>query len=178
MPIIKNCKRCALFKDRINIVKGDGSLDPKVMFIGEAPGSNEDKTGKPFCGRAGKILDSLLDSIDLKREDVYITNIVKCRPPKNRDPKKEEIEKCSLYLKKEIKEIQPKIICPLGRFASKFILNEYKQEVKEIGEIHGEIYMCDGIKIIPLYHPAAAIYNPKKINILKNDFKKICQKKC
>jgi len=173
---MSNCKKCILSKTRINIVKGDGNLKAKIMFIGEAPGSNEDKTGKPFCGRAGKILDDLLSSVNLKREDVYITNIVKCRPPKNRDPKPEEIKKCSLFLEKEIEEIDPEIICPLGRFAAKFILSKYNQEIAEIGEIHGKVFECDNVKIIPLYHPAVAIYNPTKINILKKDFKKICIK--
>lgn len=173
---IKNCKKCELHKERSNIVLGDGDISANIIFIGEAPGRNEDEAGKPFCGRAGKILDDLLNSVKIKREEVYITNIVKCRPPKNRDPKPEEIKKCSLFLEKEIKEINPKIICPLGRFAVKYILKKYNLEVGEIGDVHGRVYIVDGIKIIPLYHPAAAIYDPNKINILKKDFKKICTK--
>jgi DNA polymerase len=174
---MKNCKKCSLCEERSNIVLGSGKKASSIMFIGEAPGANEDKTGIPFCGRAGKILDELLKSVKIDRDDVYITNIVKCRPPKNRDPKKEEIEMCSIFLEKEIKEIKPKVICPLGRFAAKFILEKYNLEVGEIGDVHGKVFKSKNIIIIPLYHPAVAIYSPSKIEILKKDFKKICTKK-
>lgn len=143
------------------------------MFIGEAPGKNEDETGIPFCGRAGKILDNLLDSIKLKREDVYITNIVKCRPPKNRDPKKSEINKCKHFLDEQIEIIKPKVICPLGRFSSQYILEKYIGKIFEIGEVHGKSFKVNNSIIIPMYHPAAAIYDNKKIKILKKDFKTI-----
>ncbi|MDD4661689.1 MAG: uracil-DNA glycosylase [Candidatus Pacebacteria bacterium] len=171
--IIKECKRCSLFKKRITPTIHCGDIKSNILFIGEAPGKNEDETGIPFCGRAGSILNDLLKLIELKREDVYITNIVKCRPPKNRDPKKSEIKKCSYLLEKEIELLKPKIICPLGRFSSKYILNKYFKKNYEIGEVHGKVFKTENIIIIPMYHPAAAIYNNKKINILKKDFKKI-----
>ena len=137
---IKDCKNCILCKTRKNIVVGEGNLKTKILFIGEAPGKNEDESGKPFCGRAGKILDKLLLSAKIKRSDIYITNIVKCRPPKNRDPSKEEINTCSIYLDKQIKKIKPEIICPLGRFSSKYILKKYLDISPEIGEVHGKIF--------------------------------------
>ena len=170
---IKNCKRCNLCKTRILPTIYCGDPSSKIMFIGEAPGKNEDETGIPFCGRAGKILNELLDSIKLERRDVYITNIVKCRPPKNRNPKENEIKKCKHFLDEQIKIIKPKIICPLGRFSSQYILKKYMNKKFEIGEVHGKVFkVCDNI-IIPMYHPAAAIYDNKKIDILKKDFKNI-----
>ena len=118
---IKKCRNCDLNKNRNNPVVGDGSVDAKIMFIGEAPGHNEDMQGLPFVGRAGRILDELLNSINLERKDVYISNILKCRPEKNRNPLKNEIVSCSEYLDTQIEIIQPKIIIPLGNFACKFI---------------------------------------------------------
>lgn len=170
---IKECKKCSLCKKRNLPTIYCGNLKSKILFIGEAPGKNEDETGIPFCGRAGKILEELLSSINLKREDVYITNIVKCRPPKNRDPKEIEIKKCVGFLEEEIVLIKPKIICPLGRFSSKYILKKYFEKNFEIGEVHGKVFKKDGVIIIPMYHPAATIYDNKKKIILKKDFKKI-----
>jgi len=170
---IKNCKKCNLCKTRIMPTIYCGNLNSDIVFIGEAPGKNEDETGVPFCGRAGKILDELLKDINLKREEVYITNIVKCRPPKNRDPKKEEIEECKFFLDQQIDLIKPKIICPLGRFSSKYILKKYLDKDYEIGEVHGKVFKVNNLFIIPMYHPAAAIYDRKKIETLKKDFKKI-----
>ncbi len=170
---IKECKKCSLHKTRNLPTIYCGSFESKIMFIGEAPGKNEDETGKPFCGRAGKILEELLESIDLKREEVYITNIVKCRPLKNRDPKEEEIQKCEYFLEKEIEILKPKIICPLGRYSSKLILKKYLNKSLEIGDVHGKIFKAGKMLIIPMYHPAAAIYDYKKIKVLKKDFKNI-----
>lgn len=170
---IQNCKKCGLYKTRIMPTIYCGNIKSKIMFIGEAPGKNEDETGVPFCGRAGKILDELLNYINFKREDVYITNIVKCRPPKNRDPKESEIKKCGCFLEKQIKFVNPKIICPLGRFSSKYILKKYFKKSFEIGEVHGKVFKINNIFIIPMYHPAAAIYDNKKIDVLKKDFKVI-----
>jgi len=173
LECIKNCKKCNLYKTRILPTIYCGNLKSKIFFIGEAPGKNEDETGVPFCGRAGKILDELLESVNLKREEMYITNIVKCRPPKNRDPKDSEINKCKNYLEKQIELIKPKVICPLGRFSSKYILKKYIGKIFEIGEVHGKVFKVNDITIIPMYHPAAAIYDNKKISILKKDFKEI-----
>jgi DNA polymerase len=173
---IFSCEKCPLFQTKINFVVGEGSLNPKIMFIGEAPGSNEDKQGKPFVGRAGKILDELLNSIGIKREEVYIANILKCRPPQNRNPNSEEISFCSQYLNKQIEIINPKIICCLGNFAKDFIMKKFglEKEIKGISEIHGKIFnintLSGKIKIMPLYHPAVATYKPSTIEILKKDF--------
>lgn len=170
---INGCKKCSLNKSRNFPTTRCGNIKSKIIFIGEAPGKNEDETGTPFCGRAGKILEELLESIKLKREEVYITNIVKCRPPRNRDPKKIEIKRCSAFLEREIALLQPKIICSLGRFSSKYVLKKYLGKSFEIGEVHGKVFKIEEMIIIPMYHPAAAIYDNKKIKILKKDFKKI-----
>jgi DNA polymerase len=152
---IKDCKRCTLWKRRINPVIGEGDLNTDIMFIGEAPGFNEDKQGKPFVGQSGKILDKLLESVNLKRQDIYIANILKCRPPKNRNPTNEEISSCSVHLDKQIEIIRPKIICCLGNFATGYILRRFdlKEEIKGISKIHGRVFdvttVYGEMKIIP-----------------------------
>jgi len=173
---VLNCKKCNLYKTRTNPVIGAGSLNSEIMFIGEAPGFNEDKQGKPFVGQAGKIFDELLNSINLKREDIYITNILKCRPPQNRNPTQEEITSCTPHLNTQINIIKPKIICCLGNFATDFILKKFnlKDKIQGISKIHGEIFnvstLTGIIKIIPLYHPAVATYNNNMLEVLKKDF--------
>jgi uracil-DNA glycosylase len=173
---IKNCKKGPLCKTRTNAVPGEGSVNSEIMFVGEAPGFNEDKTGKPFVGRAGKIFDGLLNSINLKRDEIYITNILKCRPPKNRNPSDNEIKSCASYLDQQIEIIQPRIICCLGNFSTKFILQKYglKDKIQGISKIHGKVFNVSNltgvINIIPLYHPAVATYNSNMLEILKKDF--------
>lgn len=155
-------------------VIGDGSLEAKVMFVGEAPGEKEAKTGKPFVGRAGQILDELLFSVDIRREDVYITNIVKDRPPKNRDPKPEEIALYAPFLDKQIEIIKPKVIATLGRFSTEYVMRRYglEGEVTEISKLHGKpLVSPSGFVILPLFHPAAAIYNQSLKPALLEDFK-------
>ena len=170
----KNCQRCKLYKGRTNVVFGKGSIDTRILFIGEGPGFNEDKKGIPFCGKAGEILDLLLSSINLKRDDVYITNIVKCRPPNNRDPEDEEIKSCSYFLSKQIELIKPEIIVPLGRHSMREIFNRFSiDETGAISKVHGNIYEKKGVFILPLYHPAVAVYNPDRYLLLKKDFEKI-----
>lgn len=160
-------------------VLGEGSHQAKIMFIGEAPGQNEAKTGRPFCGAAGKILDALLKSISIPRENVYITNIVKDRPPGNRDPKPEEIELYSPFLLRQINIIQPEIIATLGRFSMRYIMEQFglNDKLEPISQIHGKAFKTkssyDEIKIIPLYHPAVATYNPNMFAELKEDFKQL-----
>lgn len=167
---ILSCKKCGLYKKRINPVIGQGSLKAKIMFVGEAPGAKEDETGVPFCGRSGKFLDELLDSVKIDRKKVYICNIVKCRPPKNRDPKDKEMDVCSKYLERQIEDISPKVICPLGRHSMRFILELFGFENQPIGKIHGKVFK--GKKtVIPFYHPAVAIYNSNMKKVLKKDFK-------
>jgi len=172
---IKMCKKCPLHKTRKNAVPGEGGNRKRIMFIGEAPGRREDELGRPFVGAAGKFLDELLDSIGLGREDVYITNIVKCRPPGNRDPTELEIKICSPYLDRQINILDPRIICPLGRFSAKYILERYGFDMESITKVHGKIYKADKILILPMYHPAAALYHQylkeelrKSFNVLKN----------
>ena len=154
-------------------VIGEGNHDADIMFIGEAPGRNEAKTGRPFCGAAGKILDDLLASIGVPRSDVYITNIVKDRPQNNRDPLPEEIEIYGPFLDRQIKIIEPRIIATLGRYSMEYIMKKFglEDELKTIGLMHGKSFDTDGVKIIPLYHPAAAIYNRDLIKTLEKDFK-------
>lgn len=177
--LVKNCKKCTLHSSRNKPVIGKGSLDAKIMFIGEAPGRNEDSKGKPFVGRAGKILDELLESICLKKNEIYISNIIKCRPPNNRNPLKIEILMCSEFLDKQIEIIHPQIIVPLGNFATSYIFKKFEIQLEKISSIHGKVFLTDTksgkIKIIPIYHPAATIYNKKLKNILFEDIKTIKQ---
>ena len=179
---ILQCKKCSLQETRTNVVAGEGNSKADIVFIGEAPGFNEDKTGHPFCGAAGKILDELLNSVGLKREEIFITNILKCRPPHNRNPNSEEIKACSPYLEKQIKIINPKIICTLGNYATSFIFEKYgiKSKLQGISKIHGKIFevknLVQDIKIIPLYHPAVATYNPNMKSLLLDDFKILSRK--
>jgi DNA polymerase len=178
---ILNLKGSPLYKERIknNVfpVIGEGNHFAKIMFIGEAPGKNEAITGRPFCGSAGKILDKLLNSVSLKREDVYITNIVKDRPPFNRDPLIEEIEIYSPFLDRQISIIQPEVIGTLGRFSMEYIMKKFglESELKPISQMRGKVFETKTefgeLKIIPFYHPAVALYNSSQLDILKNDFK-------
>ena len=174
---ILKCKKCDLWKTRTHPVVGEGSLNAKIIFIGEAPGFNEDKQGRPFVGQAGKVFDELLNSVNLKRNEIYITNILKCRPPENRNPKQEEIKACSYYLNKQIEIIKPEIICCLGNFSTNFIMKKFglNEKIQGISKIHGKIFKVQTLtgttKIIPLYHPAVATYNANMLGILKKDFK-------
>ncbi len=174
---IKSCDKCDLWKSKTNYVVGNGSENSDIFFIGEAPGYNEDLKGIPFIGKAGKILDYLLHSIEIDRGEVYITNILKCRPPKNRNPMQKEIELCTKYLDKEIELIKPIIISTLGNFSSNFIFNKFKLDFDKISNIHGKIFPINSVNgklyLIPQYHPAVAVYNSNNINILKEDFKNI-----
>ena len=164
---------CSLKKTATQAVFGFGNHQASIVFIGEAPGKSEDLSGRPFVGASGKFLDEMLRSIKLSREDVYITNIVKYRPPENRDPSKEEIKACEAWLHAEIQLIQPKLIVTLGRYA----LNHFIPDVK-IGDAHGQSYARDipGLgkqTFFALYHPAAALYNGGMRETLLKDFKKI-----
>ncbi len=172
---IKSCRRCPLGDSCTNHVPGEGNQQANLLFIGEAPGRNEDLEGIPFCGKAGGVLDELLKVSGYQRKDIYIANILKCRPPQNRNPKSEEIKICTPYLIRQLKVIQPKIICCLGNFAVSFIMQKFNlaAKVKPIGKIHGKIFIppkINSLKIIPFYHPASATYNPGMIDVLKKDF--------
>ncbi|OGE05396.1 uracil-DNA glycosylase [Candidatus Curtissbacteria bacterium RIFCSPLOWO2_01_FULL_41_18] len=158
-------------------VIGEGNHNAAIMFIGEAPGQKEAETGRPFCGAAGKILDELIESIGLGRSDVYITNVVKDRPPNNRDPSQTEIELYGPFLQKQIEIIKPKVIATLGRFSTKYILEKFGMPEKDqsISVLHGKaldaIAAYGPIKIVPLYHPAVVLYNVNSRKILEEDFK-------
>lgn len=177
---IFDLRNSPLYKERIknNVfpVIGEGNNFAKIMFVGEAPGKNEAKTGKPFYGAAGKILDTLLKSINLPREDIYITNIVKDRPPLNRDPLPEEIVAYGPFLDRQIEIIQPKVIATLGRYSMDYIMKRFNLgfEVEPISKAHGKSYKAKAsygeITIVLLYHPAVVIYNNKTLDTLKKDF--------
>jgi len=158
-------------------VIGEGNCDADIVFIGEAPGKNEAKTGKPFCGAAGKILDELLSSVKIDRKDVYITNIVKDRPPENRDPSPREIEVYGSYLDRQIEIIKPTAIVTLGRYAMTYIMKKFDldQEIETIGKAHGKVYKAlasyGQVDIVTLYHPCMAIYKRSTLDMLKEDFK-------
>ena len=173
-------KESPLYKERISNkafpVIGEGNHTAKIMFVGEAPGENEARTGRPFCGASGRILDKLLQSIDVDRKDVYVTNILKDRPPRNRDPSFEEIQLYAPFLDRQIMIIQPKVIATLGRFSMEYIMRKFDldDKLQSIGRIHGQIFDVQtdygSIKIVPLYHPAVAVYNANTMETLKNDF--------
>ncbi len=165
---ISQCEKCALYKTRINVVPGEGSPKAEIMFIGEGPGKNEDEQGRPFIGAAGKLLDKLIKSIGLTREDIYIANVVKCRPPGNRDPLPEEVDACRPWLDQQIKIIKPKLIVLLGRHSmDRFLPNQ------KISIDHGKPKRHNGQVYFPIYHPAAALYRNSLFEDLEKDFKKI-----
>jgi len=170
---VLDCKKCQLYKTRTYPVIGQGNHQTKIVIVGEAPGSNEDKTGRPFCGQAGNILDELLSLVGIRRKEIYITNILKCRPPNNRNPSKDEIKACHPYLLRQLEIIKPKIICCLGNFATQFIMEKFglTDKIEGISKIHGQIFVNDDLKIISLYHPAVVTYNTAMKEVLENDFK-------
>jgi uracil-DNA glycosylase len=170
---ISICNRCSLSASALHSVPGEGNLHAKIMFIGEAPGRNEDETGRPFVGRAGKLLDELLKSIDIERKTVFITSIIKHRPPKNRPPKPGEIKMCSYWLNKQLDIINPKLIVTLGRFGLEYFVPEAK-----ISLWHGTIIeesKKNKHRIFPVYHPAAGLRSTKNKVKLFRDFKKLKQ---
>lgn len=167
---IHNCTACPLAAGRLTAVPGDGDPSSDILFIGEGPGKKEDETGHPFVGASGKFLDELLASIKKKRADVFVTNVVKCRPPENRDPEPEEISTCTdLFLWKQIEQIKPKLICTLGRHS----MSLFFPPTMKISQIHGQPKRVKGFVVLPLYHPAAALYNGGMRTTLLYDFKKI-----
>jgi len=175
-----NLKNSPLYAYRVSNnyypVLGDGSHNARLMFIGEAPGKNEAKTGKPFCGASGKILDELLEGAGLARGDVYITNIIKDRPQDNRDPSPDEIALYAPFLERQIEIIKPQVIATLGRYSMQYIMEKFNlgHELKPISQLHGHVFETDmsygKVKIIPLYHPAVAIYNRNEKETLEKDF--------
>src|SRR4030042_1650782 len=165
------CHRCKLHRTRRTLVFGEGSEKAKLMFIGEGPGYEEDVQGRPFVGKAGQLLTKIIQSIHLEREEVYIANIIKCRPPQNRNPEPDEIGSCSPFLMKQIQAIQPKIICALGTFAAQTLL----QTDAKITSLRGRIFDLQGIKVLPTYHPAFLLRNPDKKREVWEDMKQIAE---
>ena len=166
---IGDCHRCALGDTRSRLVFGVGNPHADVMFIGEAPGRNEDLQGEPFVGAAGKLLDELLASIGLCRDDVYIANILKCRPPNNRDPVPAEIEMCTPFLEAQIRLVDPRVIVALGKFAAQFLL----ETDVGITRLRGRRHEVDGRAVLPIFHPAAALYDQTKRQVLLDDFQRL-----
>ena len=168
----RSCRRCSLSETRTNVVFGAGSRDAKLMFVGEAPGEKEDLSGIPFVGAAGKLLDKYLYAVDIDREDVFIANMLKCRPPKNRDPKEDEQDLCIEYLREQVRLIQPKIIVCLGRISAKRLIKEDFMITKE----HGVFFEKNGFTICAVYHPSALLRDPRKKEDMLIDMQKIKKK--
>ena len=174
---IFNCHKCNLWRSRTQVVVGRGSVNPKILFIGEAPGATEDKQGIPFCGKSGQVLEELIEKANIKPIDYHITNLVKCRPPKNRNPKPDEIKACSPYLEKEIRIFSPKIIVPLGRFSSEYIYKKYDIPFSTISKEQGKIQSLNRGSnpkyVMASFHPAAALYTPANKKKILLGFRKI-----
>ncbi len=174
---IRRCTRCPLHRYRRNAVPGEGNRNADVMLVGEAPGAREDEQGRPFVGAAGKLLNELLGLAGLERRSVYITNVVKCRPPRNRDPREEEIRACLPYLRRQVMLIRPRILVALGRHAARTLFEEAGLEWRSMARQHGMPVeaVVAGVKLIlyPTYHPAAALYNPGLRGSLEEDFRRL-----
>ena len=168
---ICDCSKCSLCSTRQNFVFGAGNPAAGIMFVGEAPGADEDRQGEPFVGAAGQLLNKIISAMDLRREDVYICNILKCRPPNNRDPQPDEIEQCEPYLKRQIELIQPKVICTLGRFAAQTLL----RSSDSMGHMRGQSHQYEGIPLVATYHPAALLRNAQWKRPTWEDMKRVRQ---
>ena len=180
VSLMLNCTKCKLHKARKHVVPGEGPLNARVMLIGEAPGATEDEEGRPFVGAAGQLLTKLLNNVGIRREDVFITNVVKCRPPNNRDPEPDEIEACRPYLVTQILMIKPQIIVCLGRHSAREVLTMagYPEKlVSNISSIRGKVFNVRigdvNAKVLPTYHPAAALYNPRLRSVIEDDLRKV-----
>ena len=169
----RGCTRCALHQGRTQVVFGSGNADADLMFVGEAPGFHEDQQGIPFVGRAGAFLDELLAESDMRRDEVFVANVLKCRPPGNRDPEPEEIETCRPYLQGQVELIEPRVICTLGNFATKLLT----RSSRGITQVHGrpQEHEIAGrpLRVYPLFHPAAALRTPRVKEQLREDFARL-----
>lgn len=168
---IRDCKRCKLHLKRRNIVFGIGNEEAELVFVGEGPGEDEDIEGLPFVGRAGQLLTKIIEAMDMKRDDIYIANIVKCRPPNNRNPEPDEIESCVPFLKKQLEIIRPRLVCALGTFAAQTLL--VSQE--KISQMRGRFYSYNGIRVMPTFHPAYLLRNPDEKRLVWEDMKKVME---
>ncbi|MGA0069439.1 MAG: uracil-DNA glycosylase family protein [Miltoncostaeaceae bacterium] len=170
---LRGCTRCPLSEGRTTVVVGAGDPDADLLFVGEAPGANEDRTGLPFVGQAGKLLDELLAGIGMSREHVFIANVLKCRPPGNRDPRPEEIDSCRGYLEEQVALIRPRVVCTLGNFATKLLSGN----PEGISKVHGQPLPVEfsgvSVTLYPVYHPAAALYTRAMLGSLQEDFARL-----
>jgi DNA polymerase len=170
----RSCTRCPqLAATRQSVVFGAGNADADLMFVGEAPGANEDRQGLPFVGQAGRLLDQLLGEIGLAREDVFIANVLKCRPPGNRDPQPAEIDNCQGWLLRQVELIEPKVICTLGNFATKLLRGDPTGITRLHGRDEERVIGLRRVRLLPLYHPAAALYTGSMLDTLRADFARI-----
>jgi len=166
-----DCRRCKLHKTRRTLVFGEGNSKARLMFVGEGPGYDEDVQGRPFVGRAGQLLTKIIESIGLRREDVYIANILKCRPPQNRNPEPDEIEACHPFVLRQVDAIRPRIICALGTFAAQTLLKTNQK----ITALRGRVFDLGGIKVVPTYHPAFLLRSPERKRDVWQDMKRILE---
>ena len=171
--LVAGCTKCALAKGRTQVVFGSGSPDADLMFVGEAPGFHEDQQGIPFVGQAGKLLDQLLAGIEMTRGDVFVVNVLKCRPPGNRDPLPDEIAACEPHLFRQIELIEPKLVATLGNFATKLLSGRPTGITRVHGHPQEVTLGARTVTLFPLYHPAAALYTPSMLNVLREDFARI-----
>src|SRR5436190_15386416 len=169
----RGCAKCALSASRTQVVVGSGAHDADLMFVGEAPGFHEDKQGAPFVGQAGKVLEGLLQTIGLSRPEVYIANVLKCRPPGNRDPLPEEIEACEGHLFRQIELIRPKVVATLGNFATKLLSGKPLGITRVHGQEQEVVLGGSRVLLYPLFHPAAALYTPRMLDVLQADFARL-----
>ena len=170
---IAGCTRCRLAEGRTQVVFGNGNPDADLMFVGEAPGFHEDKQGFPFVGQAGKLLDQLLAGIGLARDMVFVANVLKCRPPGNRDPMPDEIEACESHLFRQVELIEPKVVATLGNFSTKLLSGKQTGITRVHGQVQEVTLGSRSVLLYPLYHPAAALYTPSMLNVLREDFARI-----
>lgn len=173
----QSCKRCRLWESRTNAVVGSGCLDAEIVLVGEAPGRTEDELGLPFVGRAGKLLDDVLGKVGHSREDVFIMNVVKCRPPNNRRPKKGEVDACERFIVEQLDIIRPRVVASMGNSSISYFFEKHGLGKAVVGDVHGVEYEIEAgwgvFKLVPLYHPAAAIYNRRLIVELERDMKRL-----
>jgi DNA polymerase len=171
------CTKCALWKSRKRAVPGEGNSEARVIFIGEAPGVSEDAQGRPFVGKAGRFLEELLCGVGFSRADVFICNIVKCRPPRNRGPHQIEVQTCTPYLDRQIKIIEPRFIVTLGNYSTAYVFSKAGLSFNGITQVHGKSYHATvlgfNVMVFPMFHPASALYNPRYKETLKDDFQKL-----
>ncbi len=165
-----DCTRCKLHGGRTNLVFGVGRPDADLMFVGEAPGRDEDRQGEPFVGRAGQLLTRIIEAIDLRREDVYIANVIKCRPPQNRNPERDEVDTCRPFLFAQIDAVRPRVIVALGSFAVRTLLDD---ERMPISRARGRVYACRGAKLVPTFHPAFLLRSPDRKRDVWEDMKRV-----